>query len=95
VSGDVVDPESLQKAAYAGFSKLFAGMMHKGKAAASLITLAWSDPEVRKAMGATDPGKEEGLWIGFQVESEALWKDIKGGKFPAFSIGGKGVRSPL
>ena len=95
VSGDVVDPDSLQKAAYAGFNKLFAGMMHKGKAAARVVTLAWSDPEVRKAMGATDPGKKEGLWIGFQVEDEQLWKDIKAGKFPAFSIGGKGVRSPL
>jgi hypothetical protein len=61
VSGDVVDPDSLQKAAYAGFNKLFAGMMHKGKAAARVVTLAWSDPEVRKAMGATDPGKKEGL----------------------------------
>jgi hypothetical protein len=94
-SGDVVDPVSLQKAAYAGFSKLFAGMMHKGRASASLITLAWSDPEVRKAQGSTDPGLQEGLWIGIQVESDELWKDIKGGKFPAFSIGGKGVRTPL
>lgn len=95
VSGDIVDPESLQKAAYSGFNKLFAGMMHKGKAAARVITLAWVDPEVRKAMGASDPGKKAGLWIGFQVESDELWKDIKGGKFPAFSIGGKGVRTPL
>lgn len=94
-SGDVVDPESLQKAAYSGFSTLFAGLMHKGKAAASMITLAWSSPEIRKAQGSTDPGLEEGLWIGVQVESDELWKNIKGGKFPAFSIGGKGVRSPL
>lgn len=94
-SGDVVDPESLQKSAYAAFNKLFAGLMHKGKAAARLITLVWSDPEVRKAMGSTNPGKEEGLWIGFQVESEELWKDIKSGKLAAFSIGGKGVRTPI
>ena len=95
VSGDVVDPDSLQKAAYAGFNKLFAGASHNGKAPASVITLAWSDPEVRKAMGALDPGKEEGMWIGFQVHDDGFWKDIKSGKIAAFSIGGKGVRTPL
>lgn len=95
LSQDVVDMASLEQAAYAGFSKLFAGHMHKGEAPASIITLSWSDPEIRKVQGAVDPGKKVGLWTGFQVHDKGFWKDIKSGKIAAFSIGGKGVRSPI
>jgi hypothetical protein len=37
----------------------------------------------------------EGWFGGFKITDEKVWKDVKEGKLPAFSIGGKGKRIPL
>lgn len=36
-----------------------------------------------------------GWWIGFKVDDPGVWKRIKAGDLPEFSIGGKATREPL
>lgn len=37
----------------------------------------------------------EGWFGGFKIDNDEIWEDIEKGKFPAFSIGGRGERVPV
>lgn len=47
------------------------------------------------AWGLTEEQLPLGWWVGFKVNDDAQWADVKAGKRPAFSIHGSGVRVPV
>lgn len=47
------------------------------------------------AWGLTEKQLPLGWWVGFKVNDDAQWADVKSGKRPAFSIHGSGVRVPV
>ena len=71
-------------------------IMHKGAAAARIVGSMWTDHDMIKAIGAT-PGTapRDGWLVMVKVDDAALWKRIKDGEISAFSIGGKGQRTPI
>jgi Putative phage serine protease XkdF len=92
--GDVIYPEDLEKAAYDFVHDAREqGHMHSkigvGKAIESIVFTK----EKQDALGI-DLGKV-GWWIGFKVSDPAVWKRIKAGDLPEFSIGGSGRRKAL
>lgn len=50
-------------------------------------------PDIKKSFGIDIP--QEGVIIGVRVDDDQVWKDVKDGKLPAFSIGGKATRVPV
>lgn len=47
------------------------------------------------AWGLTQEQLPLGWWVGFKINDDAQWADVKAGKRPAFSIHGSGVRVPV
>jgi len=95
-SGDVVDVASLKRAVMDSHGKVGMRIMHKGAAAARIVGSMWTDHDMLKAIGAT-PGSapRDGWLVMVKVDDSALWKRIKDGEISAFSIGGKGQRTPI
>ena len=95
-SGDVVDIPSLRKAVMDSHGKIGMKIMHKGAAAARIVGSIWADHDMLKAIGA-DPADapHDGWLIAVKVDDADLWKRIKSGEISAFSIGGKGTRTPI
>lgn len=52
-------------------------------------------PEKIAKMGIPEGVMPIGWWVGFQVEDEQTWQDVKDGKKLAFSIQGTGVRKEV
>jgi hypothetical protein len=50
------------------------------------------DDEFAKVLGITD-GKR-GWWVKMQINDPAIQEGVRKGKYRAFSIGGKGRRTP-
>lgn len=98
-SGEVISPETLEKAAY-GFvlDARTGGLMHRRdehgqpRAVARLVESVVFTPEKRKAMGVQDGILPDGLWVGFKVDDDEAWEGIKSGKFKMLSLGGKAIR---
>lgn len=96
--GDFIDDlDVLEKAAYDFVHKTrAAGVMHErrgsgprvvGEMVESLVTT----PEKLEKMGLK--GRlPEGWWVGFRVEDDSVWRDVKAGRFKGFSIHGSGRR---
>ena len=70
-----------------GVGKLIEGIVFTGEKQKAIV-------ESLKAQGieAEMDLKSVGAWVGFQIEDEQVWKDVKAGKLKSFSIGGHGVR---
>lgn len=97
--GDIIPQAEMEKAAIAFMQNhRVGGILHIRKADNSALKVAEvvaSFPmttEIQKAFGL-DMGKA-GWMIGVKVLDDGIWKMVKEGKLPAFSIGGKGVRVP-
>ena len=100
--GDQIGPEDLEaglhrfmlesreagdRHARIGVGKLIEGIVFTGEKQKAIV-------ESLKAQGidAQMDLKSVGAWVGFQIEDEQVWKDVKAGKLKSFSIGGHGVR---
>ena len=92
--GDVVAPDELEKAAYnfVLHSRSHGGM-HVQKFADTMVESMVFTKQKQDLLGI-DLGLE-GWWVGFSVPDDAMWKSIKGGNLPEFSIGGRGKRTPV
>ena len=95
--GDIHDERELTKAMHDFMSSSrTGGYMHKRladgtkKRVGEVVELAVFGKAMQKALGI-DLGKT-GVWIGFKVHDDEVWKRVKDGTLPAFSIGGKGKR---
>lgn len=93
--GDTITDSEMEKGAYDFvLNARVAGEMHQkevrvGKLVESIVFTK----EKQQALGI-DLGKT-GWWVGFKVDSDAVWKSIKSGKYAAFSIHGRGLREEV
>lgn len=95
--GDWIDPEEIEKAAYAYVEKSRkGGHQHKrdGDApfhASNMIeSIVFTDEKVEK-MGLPDDFPR-GWWVGYKVHDEDTWAKVKSGEVTGFSIHGRGKR---
>ncbi len=103
--GEVIEPATLETAVYKFVLKArIAGREHQELEVGTLVESVFFSKEKQAAMQAalTSAGIEgtinanaEFWWGGFFIESDLVWKKIKNGEFPAFSIGGMATRENL
>jgi hypothetical protein len=85
--GDIIEPNELEKAAYDFVLEARDhGHMHTQIGTGRLIESMVFTDEKQKALGI-DLG-QEGWFVGFKVDSDAVWDAHKRGELPEFSIGG-------
>ncbi len=91
--GDIIEPEELENAAYE-YVRLYGdgGEMHKRGGVAILIESVVFTGEKMQAMGIPAGTLPIGWWIGFKVTDEDVWKKVKDGTYPMFSIEGEAER---
>ena len=88
---DMIDPQDLEKAAY-DFVLYCRNQndMHQrqnvGRLVESMMFTKEKQDKLRINLGL------EGWWVGFKVDDESVWKAIKDGDRPEFSIGGRAER---
>lgn len=92
--GDIIPEAELETAAYefALYHRAH-GDMHDRMGVGRMIESMMFTVEKQQALGI-DLGLV-GWWIGFRVDDADVWKRIKEGKLPEFSIGGKATREEL
>lgn len=90
---DIIEPEELEKAAYE-YVLLYreGGEMHERGGTAVLIESAVFTEEKMQAMGIPAGTLPVGWWIGFKVLDADVWKKVKDGTYPMFSIEGEAER---
>lgn len=90
---DIIEPEDLENAAY-NFVEFYreGGEMHERGGAAVLIESIVFTEEKMQAMGIPEGTLPIGWWIGFKVLDEDVWKKVKDGTYPMFSIEGEAER---
>lgn len=92
--GDVIDEGDLEKAAHNFVMDERAGkLMHQGKRVADVVASFPMTKDIQKALGIDL--KKVGWLITMKIRDEELWKRVKAGEFPAFSIGGHGRREAI
>ena len=90
---DIIEPEELENAAY-NYVLLYreGGEMHERGGAAILIESVVFTEEKMAAMGIPAGTLPVGWWIGFKVTDKEVWKKVKDGTYPMFSIEGEAER---
>lgn len=98
LQGDVIPTEELEKAAYdhvlrfrSTGEKHDPALRHKGRLVESCVFTR----EKQAAMGIPPGILPEGWWVGYKIDDPAAWAKIKSGEYQSFSVGGKGVRTPV
>jgi len=95
---DVIEPEELEQAVYK-FVNFYGDMgenhdpvkKFKGKIIESVVFTK----DKQSALGIADGVVPEGWWVGFQVNDDTAWAEVKKGNYLMFSIEGGAVREPL
>lgn len=97
---DIIDLDTIEKAAY-DYVQLSrkGGNQHQrdGEEPLHVSDLVESfvlTPEKKVQMGLPDT-TPTGWWVGFKVNDDDTWADVKNGKLKEFSIHGKGVRKAV
>lgn len=95
---DMIDPEDLEEAVYDYVLKFRdTGEEHnpskrkKGKLVESCVLTK----EKQQAMGIPEGILPVGWWIGFKIEDDEAWDQVKNGTYKMFSIEGKANRVPV
>lgn len=85
--GDIIPTETLTKAVNEFMSDFRVGkLMHEGEPTGIILHSFPVTKEICDALGIqTDM---EGWITGYKVTDDALWNEVKSGKYAAFSIGG-------
>lgn len=91
--GDIIEPKELETAAYE-YVRLYGdgGEMHERGGVAVLVESVVFTEEKMAAMGIPSGTLPIGWWIGFKVTDEGVWKKVKDGTYPMFSIEGEAER---
>lgn len=98
--GDFIDLEEVEKSAYNYVvNSRVGGSQHRRDGdrpfhAADLIESIVFTPEKMDAMGLPSDG-QQGWWVGFKVNDEDTWQDVKAGRKTGFSVHGRGRRHPV
>lgn len=96
-SGEAVEKaQELEAAAYDFVLKSrVGGADHVGEATSEMIeSVVFTEAKIEK-MGLPTGLVPTGWWVGFHVNDDDLWKSVKAGERPAFSIEGSAVREPV
>jgi hypothetical protein len=95
LQGDLVDTDELQHAVHGSFMSggRVGKMMHAGAPVGEVVDSVVFTKELQDALDI-DLGRE-GWFVGMKIHSPAVWKRVKAGELPAFSIGGEGERHPV
>ena len=89
--GDVIEEETLEKAVYDFvLTARTAGDSHERIGIGRLVESMMFTKEKQKSLGI-DLGRV-GWYGGFHIDDEEVWKKIKMGHYPSFSIGGHALR---
>ncbi len=99
--GDIISSEELEKAAYDFV--LYCreqGDMHERRGVGKLVESCVFTQEKMAKCGlyAFDPETNEqmfGWFCGFKTQDAGVWKRIKSGHLPEFSVGGRAIRVPI
>lgn len=100
LQGDFIPVEEMERAGYDYVRKSRkAGDMHARdgmgpRVVGEMIESFVVTPEKKQALGLSDD-IPTGWWVGFQIEDDQVWADIKSGKRTGFSVHGTGKRTPL
>ena len=85
--------EELEKAAYDFVLKSRdGGEMHVRKGVSTLVESIVFTKEKMQMMGIPEGHLPEGWFVGFKVHDDDVWKRVKKGEYPMFSVHGKGKR---
>ncbi len=99
--GDIIESDELEKAVYDYVRHCREqGDMHEKRDVGRLIESTVYTAEKAEKCGvlAFDPSTGEQLYgwmVGFKVSSPDVWKRIRSGHLPEFSIGGRAIRVPV
>ena len=87
------DDNELEKAAYHYvLHSRDGGEMHLRKGVSTLVESVVLTDEKQKALGIPANTVPTGWWIGFKVNDDSVWKQIKKGGYVGFSVHGTGRR---
>jgi len=93
---DVIEIDELEKAAYMFVTDYgTAGEMHKRGGVGVLIESVVFTKDKAASMGIPDGSMPEGWWVGFRIDDTEVWKKVKDGTYPMFSIEGEAQREPV
>lgn len=92
-SEDIIDSATLENAAYQ-FVELYreGGEMHERGGCAVLVESMVFTQEKCAALGIPEGTLPVGWFIGFRVTDDDVWKKVKSGEYPMFSIEGMATR---
>lgn len=91
--GDIISIDELRKAAHKFVCDArVAKAMHAGNPVGEVVESVIVDDDFAKALGISE-GKR-GWWVKMQIHDSAVQEGVRSGKYRAFSIGGKGRRTP-
>ncbi len=99
--GDIIESDELEKAVYDYVRHCREqGDMHERRDVGRLIESTVYTAEKAEKCGITafDPTTGEqifGWYVGFKVSAPDVWKRIRSGALPEFSIGGRAIRVPF
>jgi hypothetical protein len=100
LQGDIMDLDTIEKAAYEYVvSSRKGGNQHAKtdtgpKHVSDLVESFVITPEKKEQMGLPDD-VPTGWWVGFKVNDEETWRQVKNGERKEFSIHGAGVRKSV
>jgi len=98
LQGDYAPLDEIEKAAYAYVTdSRKGGNMHAREGedprhVANLVESFVVTPEKLEKMGLAPDALPHGWWVGFKVDDEETWQQVKKGERTGFSIHGKGQR---
>ena len=92
LQGDVISPDELENAVYKFvLDSRKAGEMHqRTEGIGRLVESFVLTPEKAAVLGIE---KRAGWWVGFKIDDDSTWSEVKKGNFRMFSIGGKAIRN--
>lgn len=89
--GDVIEPETLAKAATEFMEHIRVGKtMHQGEQIGAVIHSMPVTKEIGESLGIQSD--REGWVVAFKVYDDEVWDKVKSGELAAFSIGGRAIK---
>ena len=87
------DEEELEKSAYSYvLNSRDGGEMHINRGVSTMIESVVLSKEKQKALGIPEGTVPVGWWIGFKVNDDRVWDQVKKGDYAGFSVHGTGHR---
>lgn len=94
LQGDVIHEDDILDAAHDFVTSSRKSLaMHQGNPVGTIVESLVFTLDIQKALGIS-LGKS-GWLIGVHIHDEEVWKQVKSGRFRAFSIGGVGIREEV